>query len=179
LQPQKQGLANVRKNLLKDPGFEENYSPGIPSACYARPGGDSGATYFPDTREHSEGNHSLRLITPEQGKGVTIRFFPISFKAGSSYTISLFAKSDPEQRFNRLLADSEQQQNRVEMPQYIDILLGNLVHSRFVPDSEWRQFVTFVTIPKDTLASFKANLILRMPGQGVAWIDQIKVVEDE
>jgi hypothetical protein len=38
--------------------------------------------------------------------------------------------------------------------------------------------MTFVTIPVDTLASFKTNLILKMPGQGVAWFDEVKVLED-
>jgi hypothetical protein len=90
------------KNLLRDPGFEDLSSPGIPSACYARPGGDKGATYFLDSREHFEGDHSLRLITPEKNKSVTIRFFPVRVKAGSSYVISLWAKSDPEQRFSKL-----------------------------------------------------------------------------
>ncbi len=85
-------------NLLKDPGFEDNSSPGIPSACYARPGGDRGATYFTDTREHHSGDHSLRLITPETDKGVSLRFFPVRMKAGASYSISVWAKSDPEQR---------------------------------------------------------------------------------
>jgi hypothetical protein len=38
--------------------------------------------------------------------------------------------------------------------------------------------MTFVTIPADTLARFKTNLILRMPGKGVAWFDEVKVTED-
>ena len=86
-------------NLIKDSGFEDLTGPGLPSACYARPGGDRGATYFLDTREYFEGNHSLRIITPEENKSLAIRFFPIYVKAGSSYTISIWAKSDPEQRF--------------------------------------------------------------------------------
>jgi hypothetical protein len=64
------------------------------------------------------------------------------------------------------------------VPQYVEILLGEFSRARFVPDNEWRRFVTFVTIPGDTLASFKTNLILKMPGQGVAWFDEIKVIED-
>ena len=51
-------------NLIKDEGFEDLSAPGIPSACYARPGGDRGATYFLDSSEYYEGNHSLRIITP-------------------------------------------------------------------------------------------------------------------
>ena len=66
------------KNLIKDPGFEDISSPGIPSSCYARPGGDRGATYFLDSREHYDGNHSVRIITPENDKSVALRFFPFS-----------------------------------------------------------------------------------------------------
>ena len=65
------------------------------------------------------------------------------------------------------------------MPQYVEILLGEFGKARFVPDNEWRQYVTFVTIPADTLPRFKTNLILKMPGQGVAWFDEVKVTEDK
>ena len=109
------------------------------------------------------------MITPQEDKSAALRFFPFQVKAGSSYTISLWAKSDPEQR---LLPVNN------TVPQYVEVLLGDFGRSRFVPDSKWRRFVTFVTIPVDTLASFKTNLIIKMPGQGVAWFDEIKVSED-
>jgi hypothetical protein len=166
-------------NLLEDPGFEEPASPGIPSACYARPGGDPGATYFLDSREHYEGDHSLRLVTPEKDKSITIRFFPIKVKAGGSYIISLWAKSDPEQRF-RLVSESEKSlPARVAEPQFVEVILGDYSHSWFVPGKEWRQYVTFVTIPEGPPAQAKTNLYLKMPGQGVAWFDQIKVIEEK
>ena len=98
IKPLKIKLPKDPENLLKDPGFEDNSSPGVPSACYARPGGDRGATYFLDTREHHEGNHSVRLLTPGDDKGITLRLFPFQVNAGASYAISVWAKSDPEQR---------------------------------------------------------------------------------
>jgi hypothetical protein len=167
-------------NLLSDPGFEYLSSPGIPSACYARPGGDRGATFFLDSREHLEGSHSLRIITPENDKSAALRFFPFSVKAGQTYAISIWAKSDPEQRYTANTKKAEELILAKEtIPQYVEILLGEFGRARFVPDNEWRRFVTFVTIPVDTLASFKTNLILKMPGQGVAWFDEIKVMEEK
>jgi hypothetical protein len=65
------------------------------------------------------------------------------------------------------------------MPQFIEVSLGEFSRARFVPDNRWREYATFVTIPEDTLARFKTNLILKMPGQGVAWLDQVKVTEDK
>jgi hypothetical protein len=177
--PEKQAITTSNNNLIRDPGFEDLSSPGIPSACYARPGGDRGATYFLDTRDHYEGNHSLRIITPQENKSVALRFFPFAVKAGSSYIISLWAKSDPDQRFPVV---TNQKNNRLykkkEMPQYVELLLGEFGRARFIPDNTWRRYVTFVTIPADTLASFKTNLILKMPGQGVAWFDELKVYEE-
>jgi hypothetical protein len=173
IKPEKPVLISSSINLMKDPGFEDNSSPGVPSACYARPGGDRGATYFLDTREHYAGNHSVRIITPENNKSVSLRFFPFSVKAGMSYSISIRAKSDPEQR---LLLQPEEESPVI--PQYVEILLGDFGRARFVTDKEWRRYVTFVTIPTDTLQSFKTNLILKMPGQGVAWFDEIKILEE-
>jgi hypothetical protein len=167
-------------NLIKDPGFEDLSSPGIPSACYVRPGGDRGATYFLDSREFSEGSHSLRIITPEDGKSLAIRFFPVQVKAGSTYNISLWAKSDPQQRhFVVTNQKISRLSEKKEMPQYGEILFGEFAHARFTLNNEWKRYVTFVTIPVDTLASFKTNLVLRMPGQGVAWFDDIKVYEEK
>jgi hypothetical protein len=65
------------------------------------------------------------------------------------------------------------------MHQYVEISLGDFSRARFVPDEQWKRYVTFVTIPADTLASFKTNLILKMPGQGVAWFDQVRVTLDK
>lgn len=180
LKPEKQISASLNNNLLKDPGFEENITPGIPSASYARPGGDRGATYFVDSREHLTGDHSLRMITPENNKSAALRFFPFKVNAGSTYIISIWAKSDPEQRiFNAANKKNNRLYDKNEMPQFVEVLIGEFGHARFVPDNEWRRYVTFVTIPADTLASFRTNLILKMPGQGIAWFDEIKVFEDK
>jgi hypothetical protein len=180
IKPEKLSSDRSNPNLIKDAGFEDLSGPGIPSACYVRPGGDHGATFFLDSRDYSEGNHSLRIITPRENNSVAIRFFPFQVKAGASYTISIMAKSDPEQR---ILSVTNQKNSRLyektEMPQYVEIILGEFGKARFVPDNKWRQYVTFVTIPADTLPRFKTNLILKMPGQGVAWFDQVKVTEDK
>lgn len=165
-------------NLITDPGFEDLSHPGVPAACYARPGGDKGATYFLDSRQHFEGNHSLRLHTPEYDKAITIRFFPIQVKAGASYMISMWAKADPEQRF-RPATEEDRRKPVINYPQYVEIRMGDFCHSWFVPGSEWKQYVTFVTIPDDGASRFKANLTLRMSGQGVAWIDAVRMVEEK
>jgi hypothetical protein len=166
-------------NLITDPGFEDLSSPGVPASCYARPGGDRGATFFTDTREHFQGTHSLRLITPENNKSAVVRFFPVQVSAGCSYMISLWAKADPEQRpgtgeyynsVNKGLPDST--------PQWVEVSAGDFSRARFVPDDQWRKYVTFVTIPSDTLQTFKTNILLKMPGAGVAWFDDLEVIKD-
>jgi hypothetical protein len=167
------------ENLLKDGGFEDTSSPGVPSACYARPGGDRGATYFLDTREHHNGNHSVRLLTPGDDKGVTLRLFPFNVRAGSSYAISVWAKSDPEQRISPVtFPDSSRLYDMNHNPQYIEIEMGAFGKARFIPDNEWRRYMTFIEIPSDTVKQFRTNLVIRMPGQGVSWIDDMKVYEE-
>ena len=180
LKPVKNGKIVTSDNLLKDPGFEDISNPGVPSACYARPGGDKGATYFLDTREHHEGNHSVRLLTPAENKGITLRLFPMAVKAGSSYAISIWAKSDPEQRFS-FVTNQDSLRHRIEKQdkQYVEIEMGAFGKARFVPDGEWRRYMTFITIPPDTVKSFRTNLLIRMPGQGVAWLDDLKVYEEK
>ena len=164
-------------NLITDPGFEDTSSPGVPASCYARPGSDRGSTYFLDPVEHAEGNYSLRINTPTDNEGVTIRFFPVPVSAGSSYLISVWAKADPEQRFDPAHQGdmpSLKEPNR----QFVEIGLGNFGKARFIPGNSWKQFVTSVTIPADTIPKLKTNVILTMPGQGVAWFDMLQVIED-
>lgn len=180
LKPDHQDNSDSGANLVSDPGFEDLSGPGLPSACYARPGGDRGATYFLDSREYFSGNHSLRIITPRENKSLAIRFFPFYVKAGTSYTISIRARSDPEQRnFSVTIPEKSRLYNEKGNPQYVEIMLGDFAKARFAPDHEWKEYMTFVTIPADTLARFKTNLILKMPGKGVAWFDEIKVIEDK
>jgi len=180
IKPEEPVFTTSNTNLIKDGDFEDVSSPGIPSACYARPGGDRGATYFLDSREHYNGNHSVRIITPEEDKSLALRFFPFIVKAGATYTVSIWAKSDPEQRIKTVTSEENDRLYRKEdKPQYVEILMGDFGRARFSPDSTWKRFVTFVTIPTDTLPSFKTNLILKMPGQGVAWFDQLKVFEEK
>jgi len=179
IKPAENGKIIIGNNLMKDPGFENIFSPGVPTACYARPGGDMGATYFTDSRESFDGNHSLRLITPQQDKSISLRFFPCQVKAGSSYMISLWAKADPEQRFSASTDTlTNLNSNSYTSPQYAEVSFGEFIRARFVPQKEWKRFVTFVTIPSDTTATIRTNLILSMPGQGVGWFDQIKVMEE-
>ena len=180
LRPWKNEKLVTADNLLKDPGFEDSSNPGVPSACYARPGGDNGATYFLDTREHHEGNHSVRLFTPDENKGITLRLFPMSVKAGASYSISIWAKADPEQRFSIVTKqDSLRLSIKKQDKQYVEIEMGAFGKARFVPDGEWRRYMTFIAIPPDTVKSFRTNLLIRMPGQGVAWLDDLKVYEEK
>jgi len=153
-----------KNNLIKDPGFEDISSPGIPASCYSWNEGDRGATYFLDTRDHYERNHSLRLVTPQENMGVRLRFFPVNIEKGRSYIVSIWAKTDSYSGNN-------------EKRPYFELGLGEFGQKRFYPDNEWRQFVTSVTIPVDTIPSPRVNAVLRMPGKGTAWFDMIQVFE--
>jgi hypothetical protein len=157
-------MVPFRDNLIKDAGFEDLSSPGIPSACYAWNEGDRGSTFFLDSREHYEGTHSLRMITPSENKGTRLRFFPFRVEPGRTYMVSVMAKTDS-------VAPDKSDRPCFELG------LGDFGRERFCPDKSWKQFVTFVTIPADSILSPRVNAILRMPGKGTAWFDMIQVIE--
>lgn len=168
LKPSKDTVKTWPGNLLSDPGFEDNSSPGVPSACYARGNGERGATYFTDTREHAEGNHSVRLVTPRDNSSIRLRFFPVNILRGQNYTLSVWAKTDPEQ-----MQDNKDQSGL----KFFEIALGEYGKGRFQLTGEWKQFVTNVTIPYDGEIPNKVNMILQMPSAGVAWFDVVQVVK--
>ena len=166
LKPRVDTLKPWSGNLIKDPGFEDISSPGIPASCYAWNAGDRGATYFLDPREHVEGNHSLRMVTPRENRSVRLRFFPFQVSPGRTYFISVRAKADPEQR-----SDGNNK------PQYFELSLGEYGSERFALGSEWQEFVTNVTIPYNDTIPPKTNVLLSMPSAGVAWFDLLQVIE--
>ena len=178
IKPGKDLFTTYKGNLIKDPGFEDISCPGVPASCYAWNEGDRGATYFLDTREHLEGNHSLRLITPEENKSIRLRFFPINVSNGKTYIISTWAKSDPEQRPIMEVTSSDVNKGIQKLKsQYFEIGLGEFGNKQFIPGNEWQQFVSFVTIPVDNELPPRTNVILQMPGAGVAWFDMLQVFE--
>lgn len=163
-----------RDNLMIDPGFENIASPGVPSACYAWTLGDRGATYFTDTREYFEGNHSLRLVTPEENRSVRLRFFPVTVNRGRTYILSVWAKRDP---WHYTSPADNSVRNPKLAPASFDLRLGEFGGKRFIPGEEWQQFVTNVTIPPDSNLPERVNVILSMPGAGTAWFDMLQIFE--
>jgi len=158
----KQEVKPFKDNLLKDSGFEDVSSTGVPSSCYAWNEGDRGSTFFTDSRDHMEGNHSLRLVTPQVNKGTRLRFFPVPVEKGRTYMLTVWAKTEPSL-------------NEKENVPYFEIGLGEFGRKTFYPGDEWQQFVTSVTIPRDTIPSPRANVILRVPAKGTIWFDMIQV----
>ena len=156
------------KNLIRDPGFEDVSSPGVPASCYARGGGDRGATYFIDPREHLEGNHSIRMVTPSENKSIKLRFFPFAGRKGGSYFLSVWAKADPEQGLKNGTEDNKQ---------YFELALGDYTVTRFQLTREWKEYVTNVTIPYYNDQPPATNVILQMPSAGVAWFDMLQAIE--
>jgi hypothetical protein len=159
LKPKNESKKTWKNNLIMDPGFEDISSPGVPASCYPRGGGDRGATYFLDSREHAEGNHSIRIITPTENKSIKLRFFPFTAKNGASYYISVWAKADPD------------------MKQYFKIALGDYNREQFELTDEWKEYVTIVTIPYYNDQPPKTNVILQMPSAGTAWFDMLQAIE--
>jgi hypothetical protein len=168
INPIKENVKLWKGNLILDPGFEDISSPGVPSACYARGNGERGATYFLDSREHIEGYHSLRLITPTDNGSAKMRFFPVSVRPGATYMVSVWAKTDIEQIHDK---------KNISKLKYFEISMGDYGITRFSMGSDWQQFVTFVTIPYFHDIPSKTNLILQMPSSGVAWFDMLQVSE--
>jgi hypothetical protein len=166
LKPMKKSVKPWTGNLIIDPGFEDTSSPDVPASCYARGNGERGATYFLDSREHIEGSHSLRLVTPTDNGSIKLRFFPVIVRPGATYLVSVSAKTDKEQG-----------NNNMGKPHYFDVSLGDYGTSKFPLENDWQQFVTFITIPYFNDLPPKTNVILQMPSAGVGWFDMIQIAE--
>ncbi len=173
----KDPVSAYRGNLTQDPGFEDTSSPGVPASCYAWNEGDRGATFFVDSREHYEGNHSLRLTTPVMDKGSRLRFFPVKVSNGRTYMISIRAKTDVKINSGETNLNIGYPVKPDLKSPYFEIALGEFGKQRFYPLGEWQEFVTSVTIPPDNILPPRVNVVLRMPAAGTAWFDMLQVFE--
>ena len=159
-----------KDNLITDPGFEDQSSPGVPASCYARGNGERGATYFLDPRESFEGNNSVRLVTPTERGSIRLRFFPVPIRPGMTYYVSVRAKTDPEQG-----GPVKDQENK---PRYFEISLGEYGTKRFELTGEWKEYITSFTIPHNIEElPPKSNVALQMPSAGVGWFDMLQFTE--
>ncbi|MFZ0280661.1 MAG: hypothetical protein WAL29_03360, partial [Bacteroidales bacterium] len=173
----KDPVSPYRDNLTNDPGFEDISSPGVPASCYAWNEGDRGATFFVDSREHYEGNHSLRMTTPVMDKGSRLRFFPVKVSNGRTYMISIRAKTDVKINSGETNLNIGYPVKTDLKSPYFEIALGEFGKQRFYPLGEWQEFVTSVTIPPDNILPPRVNVVLRMPAAGTAWFDMLQVFE--
>jgi hypothetical protein len=149
-------------NLMVDPSFEYSPAPGVPQACYASYSGqegDPGATYFTDSRVALHGRHSLRLVSPGNGNGIALQFFPLVLEGGSSYLVSVWAKSG---------ANAGNPEFRLSVP----VLKAS--HS-FTTGPDWQQHQFHLQVDE---APFRPQVRLELTTAGTAWFDLLEVVPD-
>ena len=172
------------KNLMVNHSFEENPSVGTPSGCYVRVNGERGSTYFVDSRVAHHGRHSLRLITPREGEGVELAFFPFQFKQGNSYCFSIWAKTKDERRqstgldyggfFKKLFPWIR----TGDEPLKFRMQLGRLASEEFALTSEWKRYSITAAKPDTGMTSGRVSPQLMLVSQGKAWFDCMEVVID-
>jgi hypothetical protein len=169
----KESILPFRGNLLKDPGFEDISTPGVPASCYAWNEGDRGATFFVDSGNISR-RHSVRLIAAQIYS--RLRFFPVNVRNGRTYMLSVWAKADvgSDTGAGNNLINRDSTKHKPKSP-YFEIGLGEFGTERFYPVEEWQQFMTSVTIPVENILPYRQNVILRMPGAGTGWFDMIQI----
>ena len=171
-------------NLMVNPSFEENPSVGTPAGCYVRVNGERGSTYFVDSRVAHHGRHSLRLITPREGEGVELAFFPFQFKQGNAYCFSIWAKTDDGRRqshgmvyggfFKKLFPWIR----TGDEPLKFRMRLDRLASEEFALTSEWKRYSITAAKPDTGMISGRVSPQLMLVSRGKAWFDCMEVVID-
>jgi hypothetical protein len=171
------------KNLMSDPGFEENSSPGIPGACYAKTGKDRGATYFTDSRVFLNGTRSLRLNNPTEGEGVSLSFFNIVLEPGMTYTLSLSAATGSS-------VNNFVQKKKFLGPRYwepdnegldFEFGAGSFVQRKHIKGNSWQRYEINIDLYEHEYKHtgvYKVSPELELLSKGTAWFDEIRLVPD-
>ncbi len=160
-------------NMMADPGFEYLPVPGVPSACYAHVGKDRGATYFIDSRVFHSGNHALRLVTPEEGKGISLYFFPAYLEYGHTYHYSVWGKAAPAQNIWKEKGFFWRLFHRAPSPPVFTVGAKGAGSKTFSLTENWKQYDWFLT-PADSTKRFqRTSLTLELNSRGTAWFDDM------
>lgn len=171
----KSSPASVEKqeNMMIDPGFEYLPVPGVPSACYAHVGKDRGSTYFVDSRVFHSGEHSLRLVTPENGEGVLLSFFPSYLEYGHTYHFTIWAKAAPREDrwaekgfFWRLF-------HRKPPPPSFTVSARSAGSKTFLLTNQWKKYEWFITPSDSTRQIQRISVSLVLNTHGTAWFDDL------
>jgi hypothetical protein len=142
-------------NLVLNPSWEDNPSVGTPAGCYASVG--PGATFFIDSRLSVHGEHSARLIVPDEESHLNFRPFPFRVETNHSYRISVWAKARE--------ADTQ-----------LTVMMGGFGSRTFDLTTEWAEYTLTVTPDSDERRS---GLRLELSTPGCVWLDLLQVVEIE
>jgi hypothetical protein len=167
------------ENLLSDPGFEDNSSPGIPSSCYARTGEERGATYFTDSRVFLNGMRSLRLNTPTEDEGAKLSFYNAVLEPGMTYTLSISAVTGSSVnnfiRKKKFLGPRYWEANTSGL--YFDFGIGSLGHKKFLAGDSWQRYEMKIDL-YDFKEAQKISPELELVSRGTAWFDELRLVPD-
>ncbi len=150
-------------NLIYNPGFEKNETPGLSAGHhlnYSFNGkGDPGATVFSDSRTSKNGLFSLRLITPKDSAGKKVQFSPVAVGKDASYRFSIWAKAKKE----------------AKMPEFSIQIKALKVKKSFTLSSKWKEY-SFM-IHSDS-SSTNTIVDLDLIQKGTAWFDDIKLSQE-
>lgn len=157
-------------NMLRDPSFEWEYtlSGGVPASVYGGVGADRGATYSIDSRTAYHGSNSLRMMTPAQGQGCGISFYPLPHQIGKSYILTIWAKADPESLRN--------QPKGKKMT--FTVSLGGFASEEFELTDHWKCYELSATYDAAVSDVRALTSSLRLNGAGTAWFDLLQIVPD-
>ena len=65
-------------------------------------------------------------------------------------------KNDPEQQFRSVtFSDKKRLLNNDAEKQFIEINLGSFGCAKFAPEQDWKRFMTFITIPGDSVKKYE------------------------
>ncbi len=176
----KLSLKEVRKhqpqqtaNMMVDPGFEYLPVPGVPSACYAHVGNDRGATYFVDSRVSHSGEHALRLVTPTEGKGVSLYFFPAYLEYNHTYRYAVWAKAAPSENLWKEKSFFWRWFHHKPLPPSFTVGAKGAGTKTFILTNKWKRYDWFLT-PADSTKRFqRTSLTLELNSRGTAWFDDM------
>lgn len=145
-------------NLVRNASLEQWANVGTPDAYYMGRGSDPAASARVDRAHVADGRHSLRLVTPVDGGGMTMRPFPIRLHAGRRYRLSLQVRADrPGARVRLSLAGLDAEPVTAEV------------------GPEWTTVELVGIAPEDR---DRGQIGYSLLTAGMAWFDALRLIEE-
>ncbi|MBN2829768.1 MAG: hypothetical protein JXR56_05565 [Candidatus Cloacimonetes bacterium] len=184
----KPNIPRETDETMINPGFERNYTAGVPAGCYANVAEGRGITYFIDPRVAANGLNSLRMNNYPGHSSFNLSFYPVKVRQNTDYTLSIRAKKARQAEFylppqkvkrtfwEKLLGKEEQTVTPKISTSFFYLKFGNYTSPKYNINENWDKYSFNFKFNQGSKQIERFSPRIVYEGPGTAWFDDFELL---